>query len=191
VRALALYLRSRGVPAALAVSVPGMLAVAWAGTGHADPQRAVAAAVLAVGLGAAVLGHGLAGHDGVLDRTAAIRWAPRRVVHLAGIIAVVSVVVLSVTTIADGVVWRDAVALGGLAAVAAALFGRQLAWAPPVAVAGVSAMIPALPGPMSVRVLTWAAQPADSPTAAVAAALLAVLGLGVYVVLGPRPTLRT
>ncbi|MFG1606316.1 hypothetical protein [Actinoplanes sp. NPDC049265] len=212
-RALALYLRSRGVPAALVVILPGTLGITWAGTGHADPRRAVAAVVLAVGLGVAVLGHGLGGHDGALDRTAAIRWVPRRLGHVVAMVVAVSGLVSVLTTILFavaghdsaaaagtaghdapvpiGVVWRDAAAFAGVAAVAAALFGRQFAWAAPLAVAAVSAVMPAMPEPVLIRVLTWAGQPDGSATAAAVAGVLAVVGLGTYVMLGARPAGRT
>lgn len=186
-RPLALYLRSRGVPAGLAVGLAGMLAVAWPVAGSTSPQRIIVAAAIALAFSNAVLSRGLGGHDVALDTTAAIRWTPCRGAHLAGILLAVTGATLVLTAVPAGVVVRDAAAFTGLAALAATLFGRHLAWTLPAA-AAVGAMIPAVPEPFALRLLTWTAQPAESTTAAIVAATLAVLGIGVYLAKGPRHT---
>ncbi|TDB81267.1 hypothetical protein [Micromonospora sp. KC721] len=183
---LLLYLRSRQVPGGVLCGVTAMAAVAWLGTGHADPQRAVVAAALALALGIAILGHGLAGADSTLDATAALRWAPRRAVHLTAITVLAAVVVTAVTTAPAGVVLRGAAGFTGVAALAAALFGRKLAWTLPVVTGCLSAGIPATPEPFALHLLTWAGQPPDSPAAATAAVVLAVTGAAGYVIRGPR-----
>ncbi|MEU8816232.1 hypothetical protein [Actinoplanes sp. NPDC048796] len=184
--AVGLFLRSREVPAGALCAVSAMIAVAWLGTGPAESRHAVTAAALALALGIAVLGHGLGGPDSTLDTTAAIRWAPRRASHLAAIFVAAAAVVAVVTTAPTGVVLRDAAGFTGLAALAAALFGRRLAWTLPVVTGCVSGGIPAVPEPFALHLLTWAGQPADSPAAFTIAVTLAVAGAAGYVTRGPR-----
>ncbi|GAA2346117.1 hypothetical protein SVIO_004590 [Streptomyces violaceusniger] len=82
VRWLTLYARSRQVPASLAAVVISTVTV-WAfargGSGGPGDPRLPA---LALAAGAMALSTGLSGQDLALDRTAAIRWAPRRAVHV-------------------------------------------------------------------------------------------------------------
>ncbi|KHD75679.1 hypothetical protein MB27_21760 [Actinoplanes utahensis] len=183
-----MFLRSREAPAGALCAVAAMTAVAWLGAGPAGSRHAVTAAALALALGIAVLGHGLGGPDSVLDATAAIRWAPRRALHLATIFVVAVAVVTAVATVPVAVVARDAAGFTGLAALAATLFGRRLAWTLPVVTGCVSAGVPAVPEPFALYLLTWAGQPPDSRTALVTAALLAVTGAAGYVTRGPRRT---
>lgn len=183
--AVALFLRSREVPAGVLCAVSAMAAVAWLGAGPAGTRHAVTAAALALALGIAVLGHGLGGPDSTLDATAAIRWAPRRALHLAAIAGVAAAVVTAVTTVPVAVVLRDAAGFTGLAALAATLFGRRLAWTLPVVTGCLSAGIPAVPEPFALHLLTWAGQPADSRTALTTAAILIAVGGAGYVARGP------
>ncbi|BBH67947.1 hypothetical protein ACTI_46320 [Actinoplanes sp. OR16] len=185
-RTAALFLRSREVPAGVLWALPAMTVVAWLGTGPAGSRHAVTAAALALALGIAVLGHGLGGPDSMLDATAAIRWAPRRALHLAAICGVAAAVVTVVSTAPAGVVVRDAAGFAGLAAVSTTLFGRRLAWTLPTVTGCVSAGIPAVPEPFALHLLTWAGQPVDSRAAAVIAAILATGGAAGYVTRGPR-----
>ncbi|MFI7023086.1 hypothetical protein [Micromonospora sp. NPDC049900] len=181
-----LFLRSREVPGGLLCAVPAMGLLAWIGAAQADGRHAVTTAALALALGVGVLGYGLGGPDGTLDATAAIRWVPRRAVHLAAILVVGSAVVTAVTTAPVGIVLRDAAGFVGLAALAAVVFGRRLAWTLPVVAGCVSAGIPAVPEPMALHLLTWAGQPADSVAALTTAGVLAVTGAAGYVIRGPR-----
>lgn len=183
---LLLFLRSREVPSGLLCAVPAMIIIAWLGAGQADPRHAVTAAVLALALGVAVLGHGLGGPDTTLDATAAIRWVPRRALHLVAICVFATAVVTAVTTAPAGVVLRDAAGFTGLAALATVLFGRRLAWTLPVVTGCVSAGIPAVPEPFALYLLTWAGQPTDSVTALTTAVAFAVTGTAGYVIYGPR-----
>ena len=89
-RWLTLYARSRQVPASLAAVVLSAVAV-WAlarngSGGPGDPRLPVL--VLAAGATAASIG--LGGQDLALDRTAAIRWVPRRAAHVLLVGAVVA-----------------------------------------------------------------------------------------------------
>ncbi|BAL93178.1 hypothetical protein AMIS_79580 [Actinoplanes missouriensis 431] len=185
-RTATLFLRSRDVPAGTLWAVPAMAAVAWLGAGPAGSRHAVTAAALALALGVAVLGHGLGGPDSTLDATAAIRWAPRRALHLIAIGTVAVAVVTVVTTVPVAVVLRDAAGFTGLAGLAAVLFGRRLTWTLPVVTGCVSAGVPAVPGPFALYLLTWAGQPADSGTALTVGVVLAVTGGAAYTARGPR-----
>ncbi|KXK63058.1 hypothetical protein AWW66_05290 [Micromonospora rosaria] len=183
---LLLFLRSREVPGGLLCAVPAMALFAWFGAVQADPRHAVTSAALALALGVAVLGYGLGGPDATLDATAAIRWAPRRALHLVSTAVLAGTVVTVVTTAPAGVVLRDAVGFTGLAALAATLFGRRLAWTLPVVTGCVSAGIPAVPEPFALHLLTWAGQPPDSVAALTTAVAFAVTGVAAYVIRGPR-----
>ncbi|WP_430781123.1 hypothetical protein [Actinoplanes sp. G11-F43] len=181
--AVVLFVRSREIPAGVLWAVAAMTAVAWFGTG--DSPHAVTTAALALALGVAVVGHSLGGPDSTLDRTAAIRWVPRRALHLATIFVVAASVVTAVSPAPAGVILRDAAGFTGLAALAATLLGRRLAWTLPVVTGCVSAGIPAVPEPFALHLLTWAGQQADSRTAFAAAAVLTLAGVTGYVTHGP------
>jgi hypothetical protein len=187
-RLLALYLRSRQVPVALPVAAAGVAAVAVLGDNPGRPAQSVTFALLALALGAGVLGVGLGGAHVVLERTAAIRWAGWRAAHVLAVAAVLFAVGAAASSAPAGVVLRDAAGLVGLTALAAVAFGSQLAWTLPVAWAGAAAAVPALSGPVILRVLTWPSQPPQSTTATVTAAVLACAGLLAYAVRGGRPS---
>ncbi|MER7442290.1 hypothetical protein [Micromonospora avicenniae] len=180
-RFLLLYARSRQIPAALAAAVALMAVVALLGRNHA-----AASAAFAVAGGAALLGFGLGGPDDRLENTAARRWAPRRAAHLAAIAFVTAAVVLVCTKAPAGLVVRDAAGFAGLAALAARLLGGRLAWAPPVAAGAAAVVLPALPEPFVIALLTWPAQPAGNGPAAATAAIFAVLGGALYAARGAR-----
>ena len=184
---LTLYLRSRQVPRALPAAMVGVGVISLLGNDPDHPQRTLIFAVLALALGVGVLGHGLGDADAQLFRTAAIPQATWRAVHTLGL--TVAVVIASVATTAApvAIVLRDAAGLAGLTALAAALFGNQLAWTLPVAWAGAAAVVPALASPVALAALTWPMQPADSGVAILVATVLAAAGLLTYAVRGSRP----
>ena len=133
VRWLTLYARSRQVPASLAAVVISAVAV-WAlvardgGGGPADPRLPVF--VLVAGVTAASAG--LGGQDLALDRTAAIRWRPRRAAHVLLIGMVVCAVLLAVQAMGGqdlattAFVVRDSAGLMGLAALGAVVCGAAV-----------------------------------------------------------------
>jgi hypothetical protein len=180
-RFLLLYARSRQIPGTLAAATVAMAVVALAGQSHA----AVSAA-FAVASGAALLGFGLSGPDDRLEQTGARRWTTWRAAHLAAIALVTAAVVLVSTTAPTALVLRDAAGSAGLAALAARLLGARLAWAPPVAMGAAVVVLPVLPEPYVIALLTWPAQPPGNVSAAVAAVVLATLGGGLYVLRGSR-----
>jgi hypothetical protein len=196
-RPLVLYLRSRQVPAALAAAV-GSVAVLWsASQATDDPSARATLALLAVAAGTAAAGSGLAGADIDLDRTAAIRWPPRRAAHViaagAAVIGMVAATALTGDQLAPvAQVTRDAIGMSGLIALGAATLGASRAWVPPLTWTLLAWTHPALswPSPATAayqQVLTWMLQPADTTPATVTALILGVTGVLAYAILGPRP----
>jgi hypothetical protein len=190
VRWLTLYARSRQVPASLAAVVIGAVAV-WAlardgGEGPGDPRLPVL--VLATGAMAASIG--LSGQDLALDRTAAIRWVPRRAAHVLLAGTVVAAVLPTVQTMGESMattalVVRDSAGLTGLAALGAALSGGRYAWTLPLAWLSLSFVAPpATSTPM--RVATWMLLSPGTPAGTWTALLLWVAGTAAYAPAGPR-----
>jgi hypothetical protein len=191
VRWLALYLRSRSVPVAVAVMVGATLAL-WVLSRLIDnPGREGTLALLAVLAGSGAFASGLAGADVDLDRTAGIAWPPRRAAHVilagAAMLGIVAATALTDTaTLA-----RNVAGLTGLVALGAVALGATRAWLPSGAwtVLGLWFTPPlgAPPtGPGYKVALTWMAQPASSGMATITAALLGGVGTLAYALLGPR-----
>ncbi|MEV4812976.1 hypothetical protein [Micromonospora avicenniae] len=103
---------------------------------------------------------------------------------MARIDVIASVVVLVCAKAPTVLVLRDAAGFAGLTGLAAWLLGTRLAWAPPVAAGVAVVVLPALPEPYVVVLLTWPAQPPGSVWAAVTATFLAALGGVLYAVRG-------
>lgn len=184
-RLLSLYLRSRQVPAASAAAfaaTAGLWLAGISGPGQARPTLAV----LAIGFGVAVFGTGLGGADPDLDRTAALRWPPLRAAHVLGVAVVVSAAVIATGLAPAEVVLRNAFGLAGLTALGAVVLGKQLSWCLPLVWAGGAAVMPAMPEPAIMQVLTWPAQPWNSTTALVTALVAGTAGLVSYVVAGSQ-----
>ncbi|WP_416981940.1 hypothetical protein [Streptomyces sp. T028] len=189
-RWLTLYARSRQVPASLAAVVISTVAV-WAltgdrGGGLADPR--LPALVLTAGAMAASVG--LGGQDLALDRTAAIRWVPRRAAHVLLAGAVVGAVLLTVQTIGADMataafVVRDSAGLMGLVALGAALSGGQYAWTLPFAWLSFSFFAPP-PTTAPMRVASWMLLPPGAAAGTWTALVLTVTGTAAYALAGPR-----
>jgi hypothetical protein len=191
VRWLTLYARSRQVPASIAATLVGAAAI-WglarmtegagpvgAGTAALVPTWAVAASAI-----------GLSGQDPALDRTAAIRWAPRRASHvlLIGLFAGGVLAGLQATAgdpARAGFVIRDIAGLTGLAAIAATLFSGQFGWTLPFAWFTIALFVPPATD-VTVQVATWMLQPPGTPAATWTALLLATTGTVAYTLRGPR-----
>ncbi|MEH0420614.1 hypothetical protein [Streptomyces sp. B21-083] len=193
-RWLTLYARSRQVPASLAVMVISTVAV-WAlardgGEAPGDPRMPVL--VLATGVMAASIG--LSGQDLALDRTASIRWVPRRAAHVLLAGAVVAAALLTVRTSGQPLattsfVVRDSAGLMGLAALGATLSGGQYAWTLPFAWLSFAFFAP-LPTSEPMRVATWMLLPPGSTTGTCTALVLAITGTVSYAVAGPNASVR-
>jgi len=188
---LPLYLRSRRLPAALAASL-GAVLVTWAGWSIFTDQRAVSPTltVLTVMLALAPLIPTLSGDDDALESTAALRWPPRRALHLVGCFAIVAgaLAVTRATGAWFGPTWevvRDSAGLTGLIGLSAALLGTRIAWAPPI---GWTAIQVVSGGADHHRILFWLLQPAGNPPAAITAATLLVGGVLAYAVRPGPPT---
>ncbi|WP_055594230.1 hypothetical protein [Streptomyces hirsutus] len=189
-RWLTLYARSRQVPASLAAVVISAVA-AWAlardGSGApGDPRLPVL--VLAAGAMAASIG--LGGQDLALDRTAAIRWVPRRAAHVLLAGAVVGTVLLAVQTMGEDMattafVVRDGAGLMGLVALGAALSGGPYAWTLPFAWLSFSFFAPP-PTSVPMQVATWMLLPPGAAAGTWTALVLTVTGTAAYAVAGPR-----
>lgn len=189
-RWLTLYARSRQVPASLAAVLVGALAV-WSlardgGGGPGDPRLPVL--VLATGAMAASVG--LGGQDPALDRTAAIRWVPRRAAHVLLCGAVIGTVVLTTQAMGEdrattAFVLRDSAGLMGLAALGAALSGGRYAWTPPFAWLSFSFFAPP-PASAPMRVASWMLLPPGTAAGTWTALVIAVAGTAAYAVAGPR-----
>ncbi|GGZ73817.1 hypothetical protein [Streptomyces bluensis] len=189
-RWLTLYARSRQVPASLAAVLISTVAV-WAlardgGGGPGDPRPPVL--VLATGAMAASIG--LSGQDLALDRTAAIRWVPRRAAHVLLAGAVVAAMLLAVQTMGESMattafIVRDSAGLMGLAALGAALLGGQYAWTLPFAWLSFSFFAPP-PTSVPTQVAAWMLLPPGTAAGTWTAVVLVVAGTAVYAVAGPR-----
>ncbi|WP_369227641.1 hypothetical protein AB5J52_45595 [Streptomyces sp. R39] len=189
-RWLTLYARSRQVPASLAAMLIGAVAV-WALTrdgsaGPGDPHLAV----LVLTTGAMAVSTGLGGQDLALDRTAAIRWMPRRAAHvlLAGAAVAASLLtvqIMGVSVATTAFVVRDSAGLMGLAALGAALSGGQYAWTPPFAWLSLVFFAPP-PTSAPMRVAMWMLLPPGTPAGTWTALVIAVAGTTAYAVAGPR-----
>ncbi|WP_433718118.1 hypothetical protein ACQP2Y_28585 [Actinoplanes sp. CA-051413] len=189
-RWLALYLRSRRAPMALAAA-GGLAVLMWSLWSVFSDTRDVGfqMVVLTVLLLVVALTATLGGPDDALEGTAALRWPRRRVAHL--LVALLVVVVLLLVTLATGarfgpgwLVVRDAAGLLGLTALAAATMGTARAWFLPLAWTLAAALYPSSELVVG-QVLTWQAQPPASTAANLTAALLALGGLVAYAVAGP------
>lgn len=186
-----LYVRSRRVPTALG-AVVSATALAWLPATVFSDAGEVSSTVLAltVLLLVAAVTSTLGGPDDTLDRTAARPWGLLRTSHLAAalgcILMVLSATLLTATRFGPfGSVVRDTAGLLGLTALAAAATGSARAWFLPL---GWTLGATAYPGTGTAgEALTWQTQASDSAPAAVVAAVLAAVGLTVYVRRGPRP----
>ncbi|MEV4969880.1 hypothetical protein [Streptomyces scopuliridis] len=189
-RWLMLYARSRQVPASLAAVVISAVAV-WAlardgGGEPGDPRLPVL--VLATGAMAASIG--LSGQDLALDRTAAIRWVPRRAAHVLLCGAVVGAVLLTVQAMGEPMattafVVRNSAGLMGLVALGAVLSGGQYAWTLPFAWLSFSFFAPP-PTSAPMRVASWMLLPPGTAASTWTALVLAVVGTAAYALAGPR-----
>ncbi|CAM5335743.1 hypothetical protein [Streptomyces avidinii] len=189
-RWLTLYARSRRAPASLAAVLISAVAVGAlariGGGGPVDPRLST----LALAAGATALAVGLGGQDLALDRTAAIRWVPRRAVHVLLCGMLIGAVLLAVQTMegqpaSTALVVRNSAGLMGLVALGAAWCGGPYAWIPPFASLSLSFVVPPAPDPAT-QVLTWMLLPPGTTAGVWTALVLAVAGTTAYAVAGPR-----
>jgi len=192
-RALTLYLRSRAVPTT-AAAVLGCTLALWAlGLAVDHPLGRALAALLITLAATTAIGHGLAGPDHDLDKTAAIAWLPRRAAHIivagTAVLGLLATPALAGEQMTDaGQLLRNVAGLTGLVALGAVVLGAARAPLIPVVwtllVLGSASEPPTQP---TYKVmLTWMVQPAETRTAMVAAITIAVAGSLSYALLGSR-----
>jgi hypothetical protein len=181
-RWLTLYARSRQIPTTLAMALITTFAV-WSIADPPNPRMAALSLVAAI----AVLATGLTGQDSHLDRTAAIRWFPRRLAHVVLIAAVAAALILALTTdlAPAAFVVRDSAGLAGLAAFAAVAFGGYYAWTAPLGWLAFAFFVQPSDD-VPVRVVTWMLQAPDDTAAAWTAGVLAAVGATTYAASRPR-----
>ncbi|MFJ8935112.1 hypothetical protein ACIRL0_05265 [Streptomyces sp. NPDC102365] len=193
-RWLTLYARSRRIPASLAAVAVSAVTVAvlvrdgggGGGGGPVEPGPSV----LVLAAGAMAFSVGLSGQDAALDRTAAIRWVPRRAAHVLVAGAVVAAMLLAVQTVGEdmataGFVVRDSAGLMGLVALGAALAGGQYAWTLPFAWLSFAFFAPP-PTSTPMEVATWMLLPPGTAAGTWTALVLTVVGTAAYAVAGPK-----
>ncbi|USX55053.1 hypothetical protein [Lentzea sp. HUAS12] len=185
-RPLALYTRSRGVPAAL-VALPVVVLVAWSAL-H-SPWTSLSASLTSL---AAVLvaTTGLTGQDPELDRSTAFPWPLWRCAHLlvAAVLATASVLAvqqLGQEPFPAAFVVRDTAGMIGLAGLAAAVAGARFAPVAPVLWWAVAAIMPPA-GSVTGRIATWPLGSPDDVLTTWTAAVLFVTGIAAYSARGGR-----
>lgn len=189
---LPLYARSRRLPAAFASSVAAVV-VTWAAWSAATDRREVSPSltILTVALALAPTIPSLAGDDDALESTAALRWPPRRALHLLACFALVATA-LSATRATGawfGPTWpvlRACAGLTGLIGLCAALLGTRLAWPLPIGWTALQVLFGTSAGNAA---LFWLIQPSASRPAALTAGALFLAGVGAYA-LRPGPPTR-
>ncbi|MFJ6570140.1 hypothetical protein ACIQNU_22235 [Streptomyces sp. NPDC091292] len=195
-RGLTLYARSRHAPASLAVvlisaaTVWALARIGGGGGGTGDPRLST----LVLAAGATAFSAGLGGQDTALDRTAAIRWIPRRAAHVLLCGALIGSVLLAVQTLSGqsaspAFAVRNSAGLMGLVAIGAAWCGVRYAWIPAFAWLSVSLAVSVAVPPATdtaTQVLTWMLLPPDTAPGMWTAVVLTVVGVGVYAVRGPK-----
>ncbi|WP_250034780.1 hypothetical protein [Paractinoplanes maris] len=190
---LRLYTRSRRLPLAIVVSFGGA-ALIWAGWSlFSDaPDISTSLATFTVLLALAPLIPTLAGDDDSLESTAALRWPPRRALHLlaAGVVVAVPMLASRATGASfgsTGEMLRDVAGMTGLIGLSAALLGTRMAWQLPICWT-VTQLIFGDPSSRGwPEALFWLVQPAGSEIATVTALVLLTAGVATYAWrVGPR-----
>ncbi|MFI1993875.1 hypothetical protein [Actinoplanes sp. NPDC020271] len=189
-RWLMLYLRSRRAPLAAAVAV-GCAVLTWSLWLAASNTREVGPelVLLTVLLMVTALTPTLVSPDAALERTAALRWLPRRAAHvLAGMLLVIGLLAVTLLTPArftpELLVARNAAGLLGLTALCATVISPARSWFVPLGWTLAAILYPQGESRLG-QVLTWQAQDPRNGAAAVTAVALAVGGLGAYALAGP------
>jgi hypothetical protein len=180
-----LYTRSRGVPFGLLMVV--LCTAAVAAVSHVLDGGSVGWGVFLLMLAVDVLGVGLAGQDPQLDGTAAIRWRPRRLIHLLliGVLGAAAVLALGDAYGTPVLVLRNALGMLGLLGVATLLFGAQFGWLLPMTWCLFAVV---MPGGRSTpyEIGAWMMQPLDATVGNWTAGVLGTVGAMTYAVVGPR-----
>jgi hypothetical protein len=185
VRWARLYARSRGAQFGLSMAIGVTVAVKV--LSHAGSSPGIGWGAFLLLLVTSVLSVGLDGQDQQLDRTAAIRWQPRRLTHLLLIGVVGGGVVLALGSAygSPAIVLRNTVGLVGLVGVATVAFGAQFSWILPFAWCVVALPLPPGDG-TGYEIGTWMLQNSDVTAANWTAWLIGTAGIVGYALRGPR-----
>lgn len=191
-RLLPLYLRSRRVPAAVAASAGAVavVAAAWAGMTK-DAQVNTGLTVLTAALAAVPFAPTLTGNDAALEKTAALPWPPRRVLHLVACGVLVAGLLIAARLVGtdfgpERALVRNTAGLIGLIGLGTALAGARHAWQLPLAWAAVQCLLQVPGGPAWRQVALWMIQPPDNRIGAITAGAFLVAGvIGYAVRVGP------
>ncbi|MET9661746.1 hypothetical protein [Streptomyces sp. NPDC006510] len=192
-----LYFRSRALPLTAATLACVALVAAWAAhwlqdQPYFDHTARVPVVVLAPLLVSAAIGTSLHSHTDELDRTAASRWWPRRLLHLLALTAAAAGALAAAVPghpEAYGVpaMVRNVLGATGVAAASAALLGARLSWLPMTVYGGaVYLAAPRTPGGAA-AVWAWPMQPGPQGAAWAVAVTAYVAGAALLVVRGARP----
>ncbi|MFC9703840.1 hypothetical protein ACFTWD_24460 [Streptomyces sp. NPDC056943] len=193
-----LYLRSRGLPGALAALLGTAVAAAWAAwwlvsLPDFDHTARLPVVVLGPLLAAGVIGTSLHTPSDELDRTAVRAWWPRRLAHLLAPAALaVALLALAVPGHAEEfgapAAVRNTLGLVGMAAMAAPLVGARLSWLPPTFYAGVVYLAAPSGTEGGAAWWAWVTRPGPEGEAWAVAAAAFAAGTALYAWRGARRT---
>jgi hypothetical protein len=199
-RFVLLHLRARNTPligaGLVAVALLAWAAAHWLVTREfsTGARERWPVAALAPLLGGVLVSVGFAGADEELERTAAVRWRPIRLLQVMLATAAVGAA-LALTGLWEPRVYgafelvRNTAAVVGAVALAAAVLGARLAWVPVASyVLVVMSIGPRDPG---TAWWTWPVQPWASPPAVWSAATLLALGGAAYACVPGRSRLMS
>ncbi|WP_448330905.1 hypothetical protein [Streptomyces sp. DSM 41534] len=189
-RWLMLYARSRQAPAS-AAALTLILLVVWALTRGEEGLAAgprIAALVLAAGVATAAAG--LGGPDVALERTAAIRWAPRRAAHILLIGTLIGAGLMASQAAGSELapaafIIRDSAGMAGLAGLGAAVCGASHAWVPLLGWVAFALFVPAPTG-ITGRIAGWPLLPPGTAAGTWTALILLIVGTVLYAAAGPK-----
>ncbi|MFF3610470.1 hypothetical protein [Streptomyces sp. NPDC002580] len=194
-RPLALYVRSRGVPTALAALVGAALLTVWmAGRPDAylDPERRVPLIALAPLLASMAIGVSLHTYTRELDDTAVRPWWPRRLAHLL-LLSALAAVLLAFAVPGNSQVFgaaamvRNTLGAVGIAAGASVLLGARLSWMPTALYFSAVYLSASSPRVSHATVLAWSMQPGPQRGAWAVGIGLFVAGTALCATRGARP----
>ncbi len=181
-RLASLYLRSRRTGLALAL-LAAVAAATWLWRRVATGEDALSIMLLITApslTAACVIGATASSPVADLEATASRALPLLRLGHLGGLLALAALGLTAVGGALDGALVRDLAGFTGLALLTARLAGSAAAWSVPLAYGALAVLVGPTPR------WAWPVQAAANQEAAVIAALLLVLGLGVIVWSGAR-----
>jgi len=185
---LALYGRSRGIPAALAALACAALVTLWMASRpdvYVDPDRRVPLLSLAPLLASAAIGVSLHSHAPDLDATAVRPWWPRRLTHLL-LLTALAATALALAVPGNSQVFgaagmiRNTLGATGLTAVSAVVLGARVSWLPTTLYFSAVYFSASAPRMRNDTVLTWPLQSGPQHGAWAVALALFAIGTALY-----------